>query len=116
VFESYNPRKDKSITLRFSTGEKTPDEIKAFHTLLDQYGYLCFKPNDKLTDKEVGDIDSLDTDLYDNPKTQSQRLRNVLYLLHKQDSQGFNEFKDYYQNHTDKIIEHYKSKLDKETL
>lgn len=110
-FYNYRPRKDKSVSLTFITGEKTADDIKDFHNSLDSFGYLYFKAEETLTKAEISEIDSLDTDLYDSPKTQSQRLRNVLFMNWKEDNKGHDEFKDYYKNETERIITHYKSKL-----
>ena len=107
----YSPKKDKSITLRFETGEKTPGQVMDIHSMLDMFGYLYFKPEAQLTKDEILELDNLDTDLYDNPKTQSQRLRNVLYMNWKLENKGYAEFKDYYKNETEKIIQHYKDKL-----
>lgn len=107
----YNPRKDKSLTIRFETGEKSPEDVMQIHSLMDVYGYLLFSGQDTLTKEEIEEIDNLDTDLYDNPKTQSQRLRNVLYLNWKQESEGHEDFKEYYKSKTDIIIEHFKNKL-----
>ena len=107
----YNPKKDKSLTLRFETGEKTPQDVMNIHSMLDMFGYLYFKGESQLTKEEINDIENLDTDLYDNPKTQSQRIRNVLFMNWKNEDEGHKEFKDYYKNKTDKVIEFYKSKL-----
>ena len=107
----YNRKRDKSVSLRFETQEKTSNEIASIDSLLDTFGYLYFKPENNLTKEEIDEIDSLETELYDNPKTQSQRLRNVLYMLHKQLDLGI-EFKDFYKNETNRIIEHYKKKLE----
>ena len=46
-------------------------------------------------------------------KSQSQRLRNVLYKVWQQDGEG--EFKEYYRHQTERIIEHFKNKLDADT-
>lgn len=68
-------------------------------------------PEEQLTKKEIEELDELDTDLYDKPKSQSQRIRNTLFKLFEQDTEGYAEFKDYYKDKTDKIIEHLKSKI-----
>ena len=107
----YNPRKDKSITLRFETGEKTPQDIMGIHSMLDTFGYLLFKGEEQLTKEEIAEIDDLDTDLYDNPKTQSQRIRGVIFRRHENDDEGYPEFKDYYKYKTDQIIEYLKKGL-----
>ena len=111
-FDNYSNRKDKSVTLRFITGEKTPEQIAEMHTMLNEYGYLYFKAEETLTDTEIAELDDLDTDLYENPKTQAQRIRGVLYRNWQQDDLGHKEFKAYYKYQTEKIIQHYKDKLD----
>ncbi len=109
--DGYHRLKDKSVSLRFITGEKSSAEIMGIDQLLDNYGYLYFKAENKLTEEEIASLDDLDTDLYDNPKTQSKRLRNVLYRNWEKNSNDM-EFKDYYKHETERIITHYKKKLD----
>lgn len=108
----YRPRKDKTVSITFITQEQTPEEVMYIHTMLDTFGYLLFKAEETLTKEEINEIDTLDTELYDNPKTQAQRLRAVLYRNFEQDAEGFQEFKEFYKNKTEQIIQHYKDKLD----
>ena len=107
----YNRKRDKSVSLRFETQEKTSSEIATIDSILDTFGYLYFKPEITLTEEEINELDKLDTDLYDNPKTQSQRLRNVLFKYHEQSGSSM-DFKDFYKLETEKIINHYKKKLE----
>ncbi len=58
------------------------------------------------------ELDKIDLDLYDNKKTQSQRLRSVLFLNWQKDNKGFSEFKEYYVMQMNTIIEHFKGKLE----
>ncbi len=51
----------------------------------------------------------MELDLYDEPKSQST-LRNVLFKIWKQTEKG--EFKEFYKHETERIIQHYKNKLD----
>lgn len=111
VLDGYSRRKDRSVSIRFVTGEKTSQEIAQIDSLSEQYGYLYFKAEETLTPDEVKELDALDTELYDNPKTQSQRLRNVLYKVWEQSERTI-EFRDFYKQETEKIITHYKTKLD----
>jgi hypothetical protein len=110
ILDRYNRRKDRSISLTFVTGEKGSQEVMQIDQLVDNYGYLYFKAEQTLTPEEVNELDNLDTDLYDNPKTQSQRLRAVLYKVWEQNAQ-FQDFKEFYKAETERIITHYKSKL-----
>ena len=45
------------------------------------------------------------------PKTQSQRLRAVLFLLYEEDKKGHVTFESYYADLMERIINHYKTKL-----
>lgn len=110
----YQRKRDKSVSLRFETQELSSHEIMEIDTLLECFGYLMFKPENKLTEQEIKELDSLETDLYDNPKTQSQRLRNVLFKWHMKqvvDNVISCDFKEYYKLETERIIQHYKNKL-----
>ncbi len=109
-FDGYAPRKDGSFSLRFVTQEQTPAQVGEIHSMLNKFGYLLFKAESELTKDEIEGLDSLDSDLYDNPKTKSQRLRNVLYKLWEQDKPG-NDFKDFYASKMEQMIIHYKDKL-----
>ena len=113
----YNRKKDRSVSLRFETQEKTSQEIAEIDSLMETYGYLYFR-SDGISDEEVEELDALETDLYDNKKSQSQRLRNVLFRLCEQENQDMNKeeirkyFKEFYRVKTEQIIEHFKSKLE----
>lgn len=109
--DGYRRLKDKSVSLRFITGEKSSHDILNIDENLDSFGYLYFKPEGQLTKDEIQELDELDTDLYDNPKTQSQRLRNVLYKYWQSRDTGYGDFKDFYKAETERIISHYKEKL-----
>ena len=101
----YRPRRDKSLSITFITGEKSPGEVMDIHSMLDDFGYLLFKSEEKLTKEEIAELDNLDTDLYDNPKTQSQRIRGVIFKRHQENNEGYPKWPDYYKYKTDQIIE-----------
>ena len=109
--DSYRRLKDKSVSLRFITGEKSSNEIMGIDSILDSFGYLYYKPESQLTKEEIQQLDEIDTDLFDNPKTQSQRIRNVLYKYWETRNTGFKDFKEFYKAETERIISHYKSKI-----
>ena len=70
--------------------------------LLDTFGILYFRADDSPEESvPFEELDSIELDLYDKKKTQSQRLRAVLYKLYKQEG-GEGEFKDYYKVKTEK--------------
>lgn len=110
--DGYSNRKDKTVALRFITQEQTSEQVAHIHSQIDGFGYLFFKVESEITAAERAELDALQTDLYDNPKTQSQRLRNVLFRLHEQDDEGVKDFAEFYKKKTDQIIQHFKDKLE----
>ena len=54
----------------------------------------------------------LSSDDVPNGKSQSQRLRSVLYIYYEQNDTGFDEFNAFYNDYTNKIINNVKSKLE----
>lgn len=109
--DGYSPRKDRTIGLRFVTQEMSALEVANVHEMLDGFGYLYFKSEHALTKSEIEELDALETDLVDNGKTQSQRIRAVLYRLWEADNEGHDDFKLYYKFKTEQIITWLKSKL-----
>jgi len=111
ILDGYTRRKDRSVSLRFITQEKTSSEIMDIDATLDQFGILYFRGEEKMNPDEIEELDNIDLDVYDEPKSQSQRLRNVLYILWKQDGEK-GDFKKYYKQKTEEIIQHFKNKLE----
>lgn len=106
VLEGVRSRKDGSLGLSVSTPELTPQEKALFMELQGINLELTIKPLDEKVKVEDYKIDK---DL--ESKSQSQRIRSVLFILWKQDPEGM-EFEDYYKRRTEKIIEWLKSKID----
>lgn len=109
TLDRINRKKDKSVSLTFiTTTEQTSEQFMELDRQLDQNGILYFKPKGLLTTAEADELDAVDIEL--EGKSQSQRLRNVLFVYHQQ-NQNTEDFKAFYKHETEKIIEHYKSKL-----
>jgi hypothetical protein len=112
TFTKYNTRKDKSCSITFVTDyEVTPDDVAELHRVLDHHGILYFSDKGNLTKEEIEAIDDVDVEL--EGKSKSQRLRNVLYILYKQQGE-IGEFKDFYSIWMEKIIQNFKDKLEDE--
>ena len=105
TIEGVSTRKDRTIRIIIGTQELTPEQAAGLmgfqNTLIAAY----FAP--KIDRDEMKLIDDLDPELAG--KSQSERIRNVLYLLFKQDDEGFKEFNDYYHNKTEKYLTKLKS-------
>ncbi len=110
ILESYNPRKDGTISLRFSTQEQTPEDIAQLHQMMNSFGYVYFRAEEELNQADIDKLDALDSDI-GRTKTQSQRIRSVMYLSWKDNSRGYSDFKSYYKGRTDSLIEQLKREL-----
>lgn len=117
--KNYNRRADNSVSLKCdSLLELSSEDIAEIDSHRNDVAILV------LTDSQEGtpdiDIDDIlsnlpENDLIDNHKTPSQRLRGVLWYNCKQKlgrKPTDEEFADYYKKEYEKLIEHYKAKLD----
>ncbi len=111
ILEGIRSLKDKSYKLTFETGELTPEQFGAIGASLQTFGYLAFK-KDAFKQKEKDILASLESDYEDTGKSKAQRLRGVLYRTWEQSGDGYEVFDDYYNHHMEKIINHFKKKLD----
>jgi hypothetical protein len=109
--ENLRTRKDRTLSLTFGTQELDPAKAGELMTLNQSLCYLAIKPEYFSAEEEEA-IDSLHADLSDAGKTPSQRLRSVLFVNWQNDGQGFTTFAAYYAHNMERIIEHYKAKLD----
>ncbi len=109
--ESYRSLKDRTLKITFESQELNPQELLAVAENLNSFGYLAFK-KEPFAEAERKAIEDLETDYDDKNKTPSKRLRGVLYRNYEQNNDGFDSFVRYYDHHLEKIINHFKSKLD----
>ena len=109
--ESYRSNLNQTIKLTFETSEITPEVMANIHHSLYKVGFLAFAP-DPFATQELHEIDSLKVEFTDTGKPPSQRLRAVLYRLWEQKPEKYDVFNDYYQAHMEKLINHFKNKLD----
>lgn len=108
--ENYRSLKDKTLKITFETNELNPQDLLGIAENLGQFGYLAFKKEPfKADEKEM--MQDLKTDMDERKKTESQRLRSVLYLMWKNDPEGFETSIQHYNFHMEKIITHFKTKL-----
>ncbi len=109
-FARYRSLADKSLQLTFETREPDPETVSKIQEVLLFPGFIAFKP-DEFRKNELEEIEKLKIEYDDNRKSQSWRIRAVLYKLWEQNNAGFDSFEMYYNHHTEKYIDHLKSKL-----
>jgi hypothetical protein len=110
--ESYRTSKgDYTLRLTFGTQELTPEVMANIHWSLNKVGWLAFSP-DPFATHELEEIEKMKVEFDDTGKPPSQRLRAVLYRCWEQKPEGYKIFNDFYMAQMEKLITHFKNKLD----
>ena len=109
VLEGLSTRMDDTIKVVIGTQEVTAEQGLA---LLKLRGKFCkvMLSDSAIEQKKIDAVDSLPIKDESNNKSNSQRLRSVLFINWQQSKQTTN-FDDYYNSEMNRIIDHYKAKL-----
>jgi len=116
--KNYNRRADRSISFKAdSLMEIGSKEVAEIDGHIGDVGFIVLTDSHNLDDVKVDEIlENLpENDLYDNHKTPSQRLRNVLYVRLEQKlgrKPEKEEFATYYLNNMESIINKLKEDLE----
>lgn len=101
-------RKDGSCSVSVDTRELSAEEIFTIMGLRNSEGWFAFAPN-------LEDIEIPEEKAEVDEKSQSERLRAVLYVYYKQETEKgrfVGLFETFKKEKMEKIIEFVKSKLD----
>jgi hypothetical protein len=107
--EKVATRADGTIMIGLGLQELAPLKAAEIFGLRNKVVAVYISPKETITEAELKQVDSIDVEL--NGKTQSQRIRNCLYKLWEQDSEGFQVYDTYYKSKTELYITHLKSKI-----
>lgn len=100
---------DGSVSICMNTQELSPSKAGELFSFRKKIIMMYLSPKDTIPQKELDQVDKIDPEF--DGKTQSQRIRNVLYKLFEQQNEGHKDFETYYRSKTEKIIEHFKNQL-----
>ncbi len=109
IVEGIKSRKDHTLSVTLGTQELSQGQAGELFTYMNKLTAIYLSPKEGIDQKEIDQVDKLDPEL--QGKTQSQRIRNVLYKLFEQNPEGFASFDTFYKAKTEIIIEHYKCKI-----
>jgi len=109
IIENIATRKDNTIKITIGTNELSQGNAGELFSLVNKLAVVYISPKEAVDQRELDQIDKIDPEF--QGKTQSQRLRAVLFKLFDQDKEGFKDFDTYYKSKTEKIIEHLKTKI-----
>jgi len=108
--ESLSTRQDNTVVVKFGTQEMDASEAgKLFHFRNKYCKFLLTDDNITTLEEELVSASSITAS---KSKSPSQRLRAVLFRVHEQSGLDI-DFEQYYLTECERIIEHYKTKLNK---
>ena len=101
-----------TIRLQIDSQENVSGEaMKRVFDIIDQLGNFLFVVHREIQAEDLLNIPAPEPEIK-GEKSDSQRMRNVLYLLWKQNDEGYKDHNLHYHYHMEKLIEYLKSKLD----
>jgi hypothetical protein len=108
ILTGFKRLKDRSVNVNFNLNEISSEDFMEIDKQIDTFGVVYFSTKSIITDQEKEAIDSSTIDI--GGKTQSERIRNVLYVLHSQ-TDTTESIESFYKRKTEDIIQHFKGKL-----
>lgn len=109
VVSSIRSLKDGSVSVCVETNELSPGKAGELFSLRNKVAMMYLSPKDVITQKELAQVDSITPE--DRGKTPSARMRGVLYILWKQDNEGYKDFPMYYVSKMEKFISELKNNI-----
>lgn len=107
--EKAETRRDNTIKITLGAQELSIGKMAELFDLKNKVCAVYISAKDAIPQKDLDQVDNVDPDF--QGKTQSQRIRGVLYKLFEQDNEGHKDFENFYKAKTELYIEHLKSKI-----
>jgi hypothetical protein len=110
TLENISTRNDGSVKVIFGTQEIDPSQAGNLFQLRNKY-VKCLLSDTNVSAMEIDLVDVAEVKDGKKVKSPSQRLRAVLFRLHEAERIPA-PFDDWYNNEMERLIDHYKGKLD----
>lgn len=111
ILENISTRNDGSIKLVLATQEILPEKAGELFQMRNKFIKILLSDSN-ITEQEEKLLDELTLVDGKKVKTKSQRLRAVIYRIHEHQGGSKDNFDEYYNETMEKIILHFKEKLD----
>lgn len=106
-----NTLKDRSMSIKLNTPELSATKIAQIMEMRGKQGFAAFRLAE-FTPDELRNLTEANLDLdLKKGKSQSERLRNVLFALFKHTDPIGTDFPEFYRQNMERVIDHFKSKL-----
>ncbi len=112
TFTGFGSRSDGGASLRFATQELTDVDFAQLKKIHNEYGWIVFKPDRRLTPEEIPSENAPEK----SGKSQSQKLRAVIYLIWEAKSDPKIPFENYYHQEMNVLIEMYKDMIERKKV
>jgi hypothetical protein len=103
---------NRTFDLTFNTSELSAESLGVLGSYLHLAGTLAFKIGE-FREEEILELPEVRPE-FANSRSPSERLRNVLFVLHKQSGGDPKDFEAWRTKKMEEIIEHFKSKFEPE--
>lgn len=107
--EGVSTRKDGTVKVVLGTQEMTPAKAGELLAFANKLVCVYVSPKETISQAELNQVDALDPEF--KGKSQSQRLRGVLFVLWEKTNDGFTDFDAFYRYHTEQMIDSVKAKI-----
>jgi len=108
--EGVRTRKDHTYAITLGTQELSPEQGARLFALNNNIANVYISPNTIQTDL-MKEIDLASVDMVDSQKTPSKRMKAVLYLLWKDNNEGYEDSNMYYNHKMEGFINSLKDRL-----
>jgi len=106
--EKISTRADNTIKLTFGSQELSTNEIAKLFEYKRDIGWLLFSPDEM--SKE--DLPEKDVEYKGGNKSPSKRLRNVIYVFWRDETDQSEDFQKFYERQIERFINKIKDRLD----
>ena len=111
VVENVSTRRDGTIKLTLGSQEVSQGKAGELFTMQNKLVALYMSLKDTIPSKIMDMVDQSNINDIPGDKTPSKRMRNVLYLLWKQDNEGYKDFPLYYASKMERYIDELKANI-----
>jgi hypothetical protein len=108
--ERVSTRKDRTVSVTLGSQELTPSKAGELMSLANKLVCVYISPKETLTQRELDQVDAINPEF--PGKSQSQRIRAVLFVAWEKKPEGYAEFDGYYKFRTEAFIDKIKSEID----
>lgn len=110
TIEQISTRIDGSVTVKIATGELPNESVGTLFSFRGKFCKVLISDNEIIPVVKQT-VDRITISDISRKNSKSQRLRNVLFMLHTQNGGTNENFNDYYNSTMEQLISHFKNKL-----